>query len=90
MSDPRAEQILTDFIAAELVGQRLEGELAAEDDLLGSGLVDSLGVMRLVRFLEERWSVRVGAADVTLENFMTVRAVTDYLERLRAAQRADG
>ncbi|MEM8964699.1 MAG: acyl carrier protein [Acidobacteriota bacterium] len=71
-----------DFITTELVSHRDDVELSVDDDLLSSGLVDSLGVMRLIRFLEERHGVTVPPADVTLENFMTVGAITVYVRSL--------
>ena len=67
------------FVSAELVGRRAEPELEADDDLLGGGLVDSLGVMRLVRFIEQRYDVAVPHGDVTIENFMTAHTIATYL-----------
>ena len=77
-----AETALADFVTRELVGDRGELALAADDDLLGSGLVDSLGVMRLIRFIEERYDVSIPPADVTIEHFMTLGTIVAYLESL--------
>ncbi|MEM6793795.1 MAG: acyl carrier protein [Acidobacteriota bacterium] len=80
------ESSLIEFIARELINDpEAAAEVTAEDDLLASGLVDSLGVMRLIRHLEETYGVTVPAADVTLENFMTVSAVAGYLGELRTS-----
>ncbi|MEM8930359.1 MAG: acyl carrier protein [Acidobacteriota bacterium] len=85
------ETALLRFVSDELISDRDALDLQADDDLLGSGLVDSLGVMRLIRFIEAEWQVTVPPADVTLEHFMTVRDVTAYLATLRAgADAADG
>ena len=54
-------------------------------DLLGSGYVDSIGVMRLVQFTEARFGVRVPPADITIENFLTVRRIASYLQGRVAA-----
>lgn len=83
-----AEAPLIDFIARELI-RGGDHQLEADDDLLSSGLVDSLGVMRLIHFLEERYRVSVPPEDVTLENFMTVRAIAGYLEGLIGKQSDD-
>lgn len=83
MADTQAEveQVLVEFIARELRGDPAAAP-GADDDLLGSGLVDSLGVMRLVRFVEERYGVAVPPADVTIENFNTARTIASYLAKL--------
>ena len=59
--------------------------LEADTDLLLSGIVDSLGVVRIVQWLEERTGMVVDAADVTLENFQTVTAIVGYLDQRRDA-----
>lgn len=81
------EEELIEFISDRLIAKHsLEGErLTGEDDLLGSGLVDSLGVMQLIRFIEEKYGVTVPPADVTIEHFMTVDTLVVYLESLADA-----
>lgn len=54
-------------------------QLSADDDLLGSGMVDSMGVMRLLGFLEDEFGRQVPYEDVTIENFSTVSAIAAYL-----------
>lgn len=66
------------YIAHELLGRRDALGLADDDDLLGSG-VDSVGMMSLVLFIEERWQLPVPPEDVTIENFQTVERIESYL-----------
>ena len=73
-------QEIVDYIASELVGAAAASELSAESDLLASGLLDSLAVMRLVTFIERLRGVTIHPADVTIENFMTVNRIVAYLE----------
>ncbi|MCC6436794.1 MAG: acyl carrier protein, partial [Acidimicrobiales bacterium] len=47
--------------------------------------VDSLGVVRIVHWLEERCGFMVDPADVTLENFQTVAAIVAYAGRRQGA-----
>ena len=55
-------------------------ELAANDDLLEDGLVDSLGIMKLLAYIESEFGFAVPAQDVTVETFMSVDAIVVYLE----------
>jgi acyl carrier protein len=72
------DELLT-FIATELLRGRPGADLQPEDDILGSGIVDSLGVMRIVAFIEERFGITVPPEDVRIEHFLTVRQIAAYL-----------
>jgi acyl carrier protein len=50
-----------------------------DEDLLLSGLLDSLGVMTLVSFIEKQTGQKIPAQDITLENFTSVDTITAYL-----------
>jgi len=71
--------IIRDYIAEELLfGQ---GEAPQDDDnLLTTGLVDSLGIMRLVTFIEEAFGTAVPPEDVIIEHFLTIGHITRYLD----------
>ena len=66
------------FIMNDIV-RNGETELAEDQDLLMSGLVDSLGVMRLVGFIEETSGITIPAEDVLLENFGSLSQINAYL-----------
>ncbi len=69
------------FIATDLLSQP-ERSIGEDEDLLTSGLVDSMGIMALVFFLEQRFGVQIPPGDVTIENFGTLRAIEHYLASL--------
>lgn len=52
-----------------------------DDDasLLEAGIVDSLGVMELVLFVEEAFGVKVEDQDVTPDNFDSINKLADYV-----------
>ena len=56
-------------------------EVGPDDQLLMDGIVDSVGVMRLVAFIEEQLGIKVPPTDFTIENFGTLRDLTSYLIR---------
>lgn len=68
---------LTTFINDEV---SLGDDPAAPDtDLLMSGLVDSLGVVMIVEWLERRLGIEIDPSDVVLEHFESVDAMIAYL-----------
>ena len=50
-------------------------------DLLLGGLVDSMGVVQIVEWLEERTGSEIDPADVVLENFRSIEAIVAYVDR---------
>lgn len=59
-------------------------ELRPETQLLQSGLIDSLGMVDLVAYLEQSFSIAVDDDDMVPENFETVAAISAFVERKRA------
>ena len=71
------QQELTNFIDTEV---SLGGEQVLPDtDLVMSGLVDSLGIVLIVDWLEQRLGVAIDPADVVIEHFESVDAMIRYL-----------
>jgi acyl carrier protein len=58
----------------------------ADTDLLLSGAVDSLGVVRVTQWIEDETGSEIDPGDVTLENFQTVSCMVAYIEKLVASE----
>jgi acyl carrier protein len=58
--------------------------VAPDTDLLLTGLVDSLGVVQIVSWIEHELGVVVEPTDVVLEHFQTVDAMADFIARRSA------
>ena len=68
------------YIANDLLNQP-DLAIREDEDLLGSGLLDSLRVMSVVNFIEQDLGIDVPAEDVTFENFVSLEAIEAYLAR---------
>lgn len=53
------------------------------DNLYEAGLLDSIQVIDLVVELEEAFDVEIDPEEVKLENFCTVDAITNMMERIK-------
>ncbi|MBL8729614.1 MAG: acyl carrier protein [Planctomycetes bacterium] len=71
------------FVATWFRDGREQG-LEDETPLVTSGIVDSAGVLEVVEFLERRFDVRLGDADISLRNCNTLQGLTDLVVRRRA------
>ena len=59
--------------------------LDADSALVSSGLVDSLGLVDLVMFLETDAGLRVAPGEISLEHFDTAGRIVRFLAHKRAA-----
>lgn len=73
---------LARYISTELLNQS-DLVIADDDDLLTSGLLDSLSVMSVVYFIEQEAGIDIPAEDVTIENFESLSAIDAYVRRRR-------
>ena len=74
--------VLQQYISEELLNGRMQVDV--DDDLLGGEILDSLGIMWLVAFIEETFSVNVPLEDITIQNFRTIEVIDAYLgQRLK-------
>lgn len=73
------QKILT-YIKDEISFEHLE-EIDLQEDLFGSGIVDSMGMMKLIDFIEKEAQIAIPENDLTVENFMTVEKIVSYLRK---------
>ena len=55
-------------------------ELHEEEDLLNTGLVDSIGVVKLIAFIEEEFNIIVPPEEMVIENFISIQAIEQFLK----------
>ena len=71
------------YISEQLLNRTNGASVGDDEDLLGSGLVDSVGMMSLVLFLEDAFDVSVPPEDVVIENFLSIRTIETYVRGRR-------
>ena len=55
--------------------------LRDDEDIFASGFVNSLFAMQLVLFVESEFAIKIEDADLKIENFSTVNALDNLIER---------
>lgn len=66
--------------------------LAGSDSLLETGVIDSVGVLELIEFIESRYEIEISDSEVLPENLDSIDAITRYVSSKSGADstQADG
>jgi acyl carrier protein len=78
-TDEQIFRALASFFAQQGTGREGAIAVAPDTDIIGEGLVDSLGIFKLIAFVEETFPVRIEPDEVVLENFQTLRALRNLI-----------
>ncbi len=54
-----------------------------EDALIDDGIIDSFDIVTIVSEIQDRMDVTIGAKDILPENFNSVEALYDLIDRIR-------
>lgn len=76
---PTTEDRIKGFVMRQFPAARKTG-VKPEDKWLETGLLDSLGILDLVHFLEQEFSILVADDELVPENFQSLNAVTKFIE----------
>lgn len=81
MKDQIADYIGKTF----LYGERTVGE---GEQLFESGVLDSLGFIKLLSFLEKTYNIRIEMSEITMDKFSTVANIAEVVAAKREAAEA--
>ena len=79
--EPANEPIRTkikQFIAKQFPSAK-HHDLRDNESLIGTGILDSLGILDLVVFLEQEFRVAIGDDELVPENFETIQSLTSFV-----------
>ena len=77
------ERDVRDFIAENFILD--DDDLPGDASLTREGVLDSMGVLELIMFIEERYGLKVPDEDTVPENFDTIDRIVAYLRAQREA-----
>lgn len=80
-SDPPVEERIRNFIARDLLYNTGGFTYSDEASFILEGIVDSLGIMQLVEFVQESFRVTVEQQEITSENFDSVSKLGGFIRR---------
>ena len=79
------EQPIMAYLSRAATDAGAAQDLTPETGLMETGLLDSIGLVGLIQFIEAEFDLRIPDADMVPELFETPRSVADYVVRRLAA-----
>lgn len=71
------EKVLLTEIAAGM-GKKT---LTPDEDLLEQGIIDSLGLMKLIAFMEDTFNIKIMDDEIVPENFQSLNSMVTLVEK---------
>lgn len=85
VNDRPVRDAIVGYIRDNFLYTRPDYRLGDDAPLIDDGIVDSMGAVELVTFLQERFAITIPDDEITEENFGTVAAITAYVHRKHLA-----
>jgi len=80
MNTPDVRTLVRDFIQTNYIFDRKK-VLSDEESLIGTGIVDSTGILELINFVEEKFGLQFEDDELVPENFGSVTRITEFMVR---------
>jgi acyl carrier protein len=72
---------IKEFIMTEVSPELGLTQLDDSEPLIESGIIDSLGVLKIMSFLDETFGVDLSSEEIKLENFRDVRTICELVAK---------
>jgi acyl carrier protein len=72
--------IIREFIKSDLVEGGGPATIGDGDSLIDAGIIDSLGIQRLIAFMEKQFSIKIADEDIVPENFESVETISNFIQ----------
>jgi acyl carrier protein len=76
---PDIEQPIIEYVTS--LGEGTAGAIGPDSQLLESGLLDSINLVQLIQFVEERFGVAIPDEDIGPEIFATPATLSAYVTK---------
>lgn len=75
------EQDIREFVIDSFIFGSGHDDLSNDDSFLEKGLVDSLGILSLVTFVQDKYSISVENEELVTDNWDSVSRIATFVQR---------
>lgn len=73
-------QVIKQFIVEEFLPDVSTDQLESDYDLLSNGVIDSLGLLEVIAWLEDRFQIAIDGLEIAPEDFRSVDAMRSFVD----------
>jgi acyl carrier protein len=73
------EQVVKDYITKQFMTSKPDTVLTNDMHLIEEGIVDSLGILLLVTFIQKEFAIKVQPEDIVFDHFKTIDAIKHFI-----------
>jgi acyl carrier protein len=71
------------FFETDLLKRSQVDHVSNSDNVISAGIVDSLGIVKIISYLENAFSVEIDDSDLVMENFETIESMATFVENCK-------
>lgn len=75
------QESIEKFIRKDLASGKGEARIDPDHNLIETGVIDSLGIQKLIVFLESNFAIEILDDELLPENFETIDAISSFVDR---------
>lgn len=79
-------QAIKEFIIAEFIPDIQVAQLNNDYDLIAGGVIDSINLLRVITWLENRFDIPIDEVEIAEKNFASVTAICEFVGRTARRQ----
>lgn len=73
------KELIKSYILEKILGEEID--IDNDTSLFEEGIIDSLGQVKLISFLEKKFSMSIDPGEITTENFDTINQIVQLVEK---------
>lgn len=73
------KQRIADFVKSQLISGVADTVVGEEASLIEAGVIDSLGIQKLIAFIEREFEIRLKDEEIVPENFDSINAIVEFV-----------
>jgi acyl carrier protein len=71
---------LEKFLLSEVAIDLEKKSIALDEDLISSGIIDSMGILKLTAFLQQKFNIQIQDKDMNVGNFKSINSLKYFIE----------
>lgn len=75
------KSLLKQFVISEIVVDTTCADIRETESLIDNGILDSLGIIKILTFIEDKFSIKISDDELVPENFETLYSISNLIDK---------